>query len=189
MVSMVPTASLWLPILLSAVAAFVASSIIHMVLKYHSGDYVQAPKEDDVMNALRGLSIPPGDYMIPRAGSMAAMKTPEFQAKWKKGPVVMMTVMPPGQNFMGAQLAQWFVYCLVVGFFTAYVAGLSLAVGTPYPQVFRVVATVSFMGYALGQWPQSIWYRKSWMTTLRLTIDAVIFASLTAGMFGWLWPR
>jgi len=40
---MVPIAALWIPILLSAVIVFVASSIIHMLLPYHRSDYGNAP--------------------------------------------------------------------------------------------------------------------------------------------------
>ena len=50
--------TLWLPILVSAVIVFVVSSIIHMVLRYHSGDYRQLPSEDEVMDALRRFNIP-----------------------------------------------------------------------------------------------------------------------------------
>ncbi len=38
---MVPLSALWLPILLSAVIVFVASSILHMLLPYHRSDYNQ----------------------------------------------------------------------------------------------------------------------------------------------------
>ena len=46
---MVSIISLWLPILLSAVAVFIASSVIHMVLKYHNSDFKKIPAEDEVM--------------------------------------------------------------------------------------------------------------------------------------------
>ena len=45
---MVSISALWLPILLSAVIVFVASSIIHMVLPVHRGDYRKLPEEDRV---------------------------------------------------------------------------------------------------------------------------------------------
>jgi hypothetical protein len=34
----------------------------------------------------------------------------------------------------------------------------------------------------------SIWYHRSWGTTLRYTVDGLVYALLTAGIFGWLWP-
>jgi hypothetical protein len=105
---MVPLASLWLPIVLSAVFVFVVSSIIHMFLNWHANDMTAVPREDDVRNALRPLSIPPGEYFVPHAGSMAASKSPEFQEKLKQGPVAMMRVFPNGPFNMGKSLIQWF---------------------------------------------------------------------------------
>src|SRR5215471_18014762 len=99
---MVPVLSLWLPIVLAAVIVFVASSIIHMVLPYHRNDLLKLPREDDVMAALRGFDVPPGDYGMPRASSMAAMKDPAYQAKMKEGPVAIMTFFPKGSTAMGS---------------------------------------------------------------------------------------
>jgi hypothetical protein len=118
---MVPVMSLWLPILVSAVIVFVASSIIHMMLPYHRSDYGKVPAQDDLLDALRRFNIPPGDYLLPRANSMKDMQDPAFVEKMKKGPVLFMTVFPTGSFGMGPQLMQWFVYCLVVGVFAAYV--------------------------------------------------------------------
>src|SRR5260370_4805025 len=117
---------LWLPILVSAVFVFIASSIIHMVLPWHKGDYPKMPNEDKVTDALRPLAIPPGDYMVPRAASQKDMKSPEFQEKLKKGPVMMVTVVPSGAFSMGRNLSMWFVYCVVVRIFAAYVAARAL---------------------------------------------------------------
>jgi hypothetical protein len=35
----------------------------------------------------------------------------------------------------------------------------------------------------------SIWYSRAWINTIKSTIDGLIYALLTAGTFGWLWPR
>ena len=69
------------------------------------------------------MKLPPGDYCAPYAGSMEAMKSPAFAEKIARGPVVMMTVKPGGSMSMGAQLAQWFVYSVVISVFAAYVTG------------------------------------------------------------------
>ena len=71
-------AALWLPILLSSVIVFVVSSAIHMTSPWHKSDYPKVPNEDKVMDALRPLAIPPGDYMVPRAMSREDMRSPEF---------------------------------------------------------------------------------------------------------------
>lgn len=185
---MVTLTSLWLPILVSAVLVFIASSVIHMVLGYHGSDYGRLPKEDEIQQALRPFNIPPGDYILPCAGSMKALSDPVFKEKWQKGPVATLTVMAPGTNFMGAQLAQWFVYCALIAFFAGYVASRTIAPGADYLIVFRVVGTTAFMAYALGMWQMTIWYRKSATTSFKNTFDSLIYACLTAGAFGWLWP-
>ena len=186
---MVALSELWLPIVLSAVMVFAASSVIHMLLTYHRSDYGPVPKEDEVMTALRSFAIPPGDYMMPRAGTMGEMKSPAFVEKWKKGPVVSMTVLPPGQNLMAARLAQWFVYCLVVSLFAAYIASRALDRAAPYLEVSQIASTTAFVGYGLALWQNSIWYRRKWSTTLKSNFDALIYGFLTGGVLGWLWPQ
>jgi hypothetical protein len=181
--------ALWLPILLSAALVFVASSIIHMMMPWHKSDYLAVPNQDKVMDTLRPFAIPPGDYMMPRPASMAEMKTPEFAEKANKGPRMVLTVMPNGQMSMGTNLVNWFLYSVVVGVFAAYIASRTLHPGTQYLRVFQLVGATSFMGYALGLWQMSIWYRRSWSTTVKSTIDGLIYALVTAGAFGWLWPR
>ena len=181
--------ALWLPILLSSVIVFVASSIIHMVLPWHKTDYPKVPDEDRVRNALRPFAIPPGDYMVPRCDDTKELRTPEFAEKLNQGPVIVMTVLPNGQWSMGRNLGLWFLYCAVVGVFAAYVAGRALPAGASYAHVFQFVGATAFIGYALALWQMSIWYRRAWSTTIKATIDGLIYALLTAGTFGWLWPH
>jgi hypothetical protein len=186
---MTSLASLWLPILLSAVIVFVASSIIHMALPWHKNDYGQVPQESQVMDALRPFSIAPGDYMLPRCSDMQQSRTPEFQAKLKQGPVMLISVWPNGPMSMTNSLVLWFVYSIVVGVFAAYVASVALPPGAAYLHVFQIVGTVAVAGYALALWPMSIWFRRAWSTTIKSSIDGLIYAALTAGVFGWLWPK
>ena len=185
---MVPLASLWLPILVAAILVFVVSSIIHMVLPYHRSDYGMVPREDDVMESLRRFDIPPGDYVVPCPGTPANMRSPEYVSKRAKGPVMMMTVWPAGPPTMGMQLALWFAYSLLIGLFAGYVAAIVLGPGAPYLTVFRITGTVAFAGYALALWQNSIWFNRAWSITLKSTFDGLVYALVTAGAFGWLWP-
>ncbi|MBV8343274.1 MAG: hypothetical protein JO173_12930 [Gammaproteobacteria bacterium] len=186
---MISLASLWLPILVSAVFVFIASSVIHMTPLWHKSDYPAMPREVEVLDALRPFAIPPGEYFIPRPANMKEMRTPEFIERMKRGPVATLTVMPNGVPAMNRNLTQWFLFLLVVGLFTAYVAGRSLPAGTPYLRVFQIVGATAFIGYFLAQCQQSIWYRRPWGVTLKYGLDGLIYAMLTAGTFGWLWPR
>ena len=181
--------ALWLPILLSAVIVFVVSSIIHTVLPWHKSDYARVPNEDKVMDALRPLAIPPGDYMLPRPSSSQEMRSPDFAEKVKRGPVMVLTVMPNRMMPMGKNLAIWFLYSAIISLFAAYVAGRALPVGAPYLRVFRFAGTTAFLGYSGALWQMSIWYRRAWSTTIKSTIDGLIYGLLTAGTLGWLWPR
>jgi len=181
--------TLCLPILLSSVIVFVVSSVIHMVLPWHKTDYPKMPNEDKFMDALRPLAVPPGDYMVPRPSSTQDLRSPEFAEKMKRGPVMVLTVMPNGPVVMGKNLVLWFLYSAVVGIFAAYVAGTALPAGAPYLRVFQFVGVTAFIGYSVALWQMSIWYRRAWRLTIKATVDGLIYALLTAGIFGWLWPQ
>tara|TARA_B100000949_G_scaffold220999_1_gene221392 strand:+ start:74 stop:637 length:564 start_codon:yes stop_codon:yes gene_type:complete len=185
---MVSVASLWLPVLLSAVFVFIASAIIHMALSYHKQDKRPLPDEKGVMDALRPFKIPPGDYIVPHANDMKETSTPEFLEKTKQGPVVLMTVLPNGPMNTGRSLGMWFTYAVLVGVIAGYVTGLTLGPGADYRVVFRIVSTIAFTGYALAILESSIWWYQGWGATLRKMFDGLVYALLTAGTFGWLWP-
>lgn len=185
---MVSIISLWLPIILSAVLVFVLSSIIHMVLPYHKSDFKKLPEEDKVMEDIGKFNIPPGDYMFPDAADSKERSSQEFKDKLNKGPVGVMTIFPSGGFNMGSSLVIWFIYCLIVEIFAAYIASRALASGAYYLSVFRFAGATAFIGYGLALMQNSIWYRKSWATTFKFIFDGLIYALFTGGIFGWLWP-
>ena len=181
--------SLLIPIVLSAVIVFVVSSIIHMASPWHRNDYPKLPNEDQLRSVLRPLNIPPGDYMIPRPTGKEEMRSPEFAEKVRQGPNMVVTFLPNGPFSMKSNLVQWFLYALVVSVFAAYVAGRALPPGSPYLSVFRFVGVTAFIAYSVALWQMSIWYRRSWAITAKASVDGLIYALLTAGTFGWLWPH
>jgi hypothetical protein len=185
---MVPLAALWMPIVLSAIFVFIASSIMHMFLPYHRGDYRALPEEEKTLSSLRELGLKRGLYIFPFSGHKE-MNTPAMKEKYKLGPVGMMTVLasepPPMPKFLGL----WFAFCLLIGIFVAYVTGHALEAGTPYGGVFRVAGTVAFMSYGLGRLSDAIWRGQTWSVTIKEVIDGLVYGLLTAGTFGWLWPR
>ena len=185
---MVSLASLWLPILLSAVIVFIASSIMHVVLKYHQSECHQVPDEDKFLAQLRSVNIARGFYPFPYCRH-EDMKSPAVQDKFKQGPVGFLTVIPSGPPAMSKFLVQWFIYLLLIGFFVAYLAAHTLAPGTHYLEVFRVVGTAAFLAYGLSSVVNSIWKGQTWSQTTKEVIDGLIYGLLTAGTFGWLWPR
>ena len=185
---MVGIAALLVPIFLSAVIVFLASSLLHMVLTYHRSDYQKLPNEDAVGAAIRAGNAAPGQYLIPHM-SMAEMRSPEGIEKFKKGPVGMLFLRQSGAPGMGKNLVQWFVYSLVVGVFVAYITGRTVGAGAPYLSVFRVAGTAAVLAYAGGAPIDSIWRWQTWGATVKAIIDGLVYALLTAGTFGWLWPK
>ena len=53
----------------------------------------------------------------------------------------------------------------------------------------RSFCNIGLPDYSLALWQSSIWYGRAWGTNLRLTIDGLVYGMLTAGTFGWLWPK
>jgi hypothetical protein len=185
---MVPLAALWLPNLLSAIIVFVASSVMHMLLPYHKSDYRQLPEEDKLLTALRGAGLTRGLYVFPFC-THKNMKSPAIVEKYKRGPVGMMTLFSSGPPVMAKFLGLWFVYCLIIGFFVAYLTAHTVASGATYRAVFRVAGSAAFMAYGLGSLSNSIWKGQPWSMTAKEVIDGLVYGLLTAGTFGWLWPR
>jgi nucleoside recognition membrane protein YjiH len=186
---MFPLTALWLPILLSTVIVFFASFIMHMVLSYHKSDYRKLPDEDRVTDAMRSAGVTRGPaYFFPYF-PFKEMKSAPVMEKFKRGPVGLLTVLPSGPPAMGKNLIQWFLYCLVISIFAAYLSGRTLSPGTAFWQVFRVVGTVAFLGYGAAHAQESIWSGRSWVVTLKHLFDSVIYAVLTAGTFGCLWLK
>ncbi len=186
---MVELTALWLPIVLSAVVIFVASSIMHMVLPYHRSDYSKLPNEDSILAALRKEGVVPGNYDFPHCTGPKEMNSPEIMEKFKRGPVGLINIVPNGPPAMGKILSQWFAYGLAISFVVAYLTGRTLAPGTAYLAVFRVAGTAAFLGYAGAVATDSIWKGQSWSTTFKFIFDGLVFGALTGGVFGWLWPR
>jgi hypothetical protein len=181
--------ALWLPILLSAVGVFIVSSAIHMAPLWHKNDYPEMPKEDEVREALGPLAVPPGDYMVPRPSSHADLRSAEFVQKLETGPVMIVTVLPNGPMGMASNLVKWFIYSAVVGLFSAYITGRALPPGAAPLNVFRFASATAFLAYSVALWQMSIWYRRAWVSTIKSTVDGLVYAVVTAAVFAWLWPR
>jgi hypothetical protein len=185
---MVSLSVLLVPILLSAVIVFAASSIIHMVLKYHASDYRQLPEEDKLLGALRPAGLTPGLYHFPHC-THKDMNSPATQEKFKQGPVGMLTVFPSGPIALPKFLVMWFAYSVLVGLFVAYVTGRTLPRGVGYSVVFHIAGMAAFLAYGLGPLVNGIWKGQPWSIVIKESFDGLVYSALTAGTFGWLWPH
>lgn len=171
---MAPFAQLWLPALASAALVFVASSVIHMLLKWHNSEYRSFSDEEGVRAALRADA--PGQYVVPYIGDMKRMKEPQVQRKLEEGPVAFVTLRRAGSFNMGAPLALWFAYTAAV---SAIAGGVTL--GLPAP-----TGVVAFLAYAGGAIQQGIWMGKPWSSVAKEVLDAAIYGALTGMAFAWL---
>jgi hypothetical protein len=186
---MTPFMSLLLPIIVAAIAVFVLSSIIHMMMPWHKSDYSPFPDEDGVMDALRPFAIPPGDYMAPAPRSIDDMKSPDFMAKRTRGPVLIATVMKNGGFTMGPTMAVWFLFSLVISVIVGCITGSILGPGADGRSVFHYSAAITFMSYCMGAVPLSIWYQRKWSTTFKNALDSLIYAAGTGAVFMLMWPK
>ena len=186
---MVTLGMLWLPILVATVLVFIASSVIWMALPYHKSDTRKLPDEGAALEPLATQDLAPGEYRFPWADDMKAMKEPAFIEKLSRGPVGFLTILPKGEFPMGKTLTQWAIYCLAIGVLVAYVTGRTLAPDAHYLEVFRVAGTVAFLAYSGGHLPDAIWWGKPFANAWKEVADGLVYGLLTAGAFGWLWPR
>lgn len=179
---------LWLPIVLGTFLAWIASGLIHMLIKYHNADYQQLKNEDEVMAAVRNGSPKLGLYTFPYCIDMNEMKNESVQERFRQGPVGLLTVMPSGMPNMGKLMVQQISFFLVGCILIAYCATLALEPGAAYMTVFRFVATVGFLAFGWAVIPYSIWFGHLWSMTAKYLLDALIYGLVVAGTFAWLWP-
>lgn len=186
---MVPWSALFLPALVASVLVFIASSLIHMVIKWHQPEYKTLANADDVLVAVRKTSPVPGKYVMPYCHDSKDMASPQMQEKLAAGANVVMYVRPSGAVKLGLFLGKWWLYTLVVSLVVGYVARATTPAGAEYLQLFQVVGASAWLAYAWAIPSDSIWIGKTWSSTFLYMIDGLIYAALTAGSFAWLWPK
>jgi len=186
---MISLVQLWLPILVAAVAVFVASSLIHVVFRWHAADTKGLANEDDVRAVMRAGGVGPGQYFIPFCPDKKELANPEVVAKFKEGPVGLLVLWPLGAPNMARPLGLWFALNVVIAILAGYLACRTLAAGSSFAQIVRVVGIFAFAAYACGPVQQAIWMGRPWASAGKEVGDALIYAVVTGLAFGWLWPR
>lgn len=186
---MVSVEQLWLPIIASAVAVFVASSILHMVIKWHKADYKPLPNEDEVRAALRSSSKAPAQYMVPYCEDPKDFKKPEVMQRFVDGPIALIAIRKPGAPAMGPFLGQWFALNLAVAILAGYIASKMVPAGASFLAICRPVSVLTFAAYATGSVTDFIWMGKPAGNMVRELVDAFIYGLVTAIVFALLWPK
>jgi hypothetical protein len=175
---------LWLPILVAAAVMYFASTLIWVVFKWHNADYNKLGDEEAARAGLQGNK--PGFYLLPYCPDPAELKKPEVRQKFEDGPFAYITMVPNGVPRMGSKLISMIVYFLVIAFICAYVVTRTLPPDAEYLAVFRIAGTVAFIANSIALVPESIWFERPWAMTAKNFLDAIIYAVLTGGVFGWL---
>jgi hypothetical protein len=178
--------SLWLPILLSTAAVWVAASIAWMALPHHKKHFVALPDEQALITHLRAARLAPGNYMFPHFGSHKEASTPEAKAKWKDGPVGNLTIMGPMN--MGRNMALSGLVYLAVSFGVAYLGAVALPRGADFWRVMQVLGTAGVLGYTFAFWPSGIWFGVRLRSMLMMAIDGIVFGLITGAIFAAMWP-
>jgi hypothetical protein len=117
------------------------------------------------------------------------MKSPAIVEKYKQGPVGFITILPSGPPAMPKFLIQWFIYCLLIGFFVAYLTGHTIALRRQLSSRLSCRRHRRVPRLRSGNLSNGIWKGQTWSATIKEVVDGLIYALLTAGTFGWLWPR
>ena len=180
---------LWLPIVVSGLAVFFMSALVWTVMPHHKKDWRGLPNEDAVLAAMRASPPAPGQYAMPFMFDPKLRDDPAMKERIAKGPNGYFTVIPTGSPAMGPMMAKSLVYNIVVALLVAYVAWHALRGPAEYLEVFRIVGTTAMMSYILATVPESIWFGRPWRTFAMQAIDGIAYGLVTAGIFGWLWPR
>lgn len=173
--------SLAVPILLSAVALFVASFLSWMVVQLHRDDWKKLENEDAVMAT--AAKVPVGNYMFPCAKSMEEMKSEEFQKKYDSGPRGILTILPKAN--MGLNLGLTFLYFIAISFLLAYLSSMVLPPGTEFAKVLRFVSTAALMTFLAAMVQHAIWFKTRIFGHL---IESIAFALIVGAFFAMFWP-
>jgi len=178
----------WLPIVVAAVGVFFASSLVHMLFKWHVSSYGALSNEDAVRDAIRAGSARPGMYVLPRCTDMKQMREEPMLKKYREGPVGFLTLIPPGEPGMGKQLLLWFAYNLLVAAAGAFCAVKFVGLGADGHDAAHVAGALALLAYGGGPIQQAIWMGKPWGAAAKELLDALIYAVVTALAFAALWP-
>jgi hypothetical protein len=186
---MISLEQLWIPILLAAALVFVASSLIHMMFKWHNSDFHKLANEDEVRATIRAANPTPGQYLIPYCADPKDMQKDALQQKFREGPVGFLMLRPPCAPSMGKPLVLWFLLNLIIAVVAGYLAAKTVPAGASFLAVCRVVSVVTFLAYACGGLQGAIWMGKPWNSTAKEVLDAFIYGLVSGLAFAWLWPR
>ncbi len=188
---------LWLPIIVSAVAVWIAAAVAWTALPHHKKDFKKLPDESGFIAQLRAMSIPPGSYMIPMCSHSKGGMSEEAKRCMAEGPLGFISLWKPPAT-MGKNMVLSFCVYLGVSITIGYLAwvtlgtpdGLSIgaAAGHSFGRVFQITGTAGILAYVFAHIPGGIWFGTPARSILMNIIDGVAYGCITGAIFAWLWP-
>jgi hypothetical protein len=177
---------LWLPILVSAAAVWMASALAWMALPHHKKDWKGLPDEAAFFRAFDGLNIPQGNYGFPHCGDKSRMKDPEVKRRMEAGQMGILSVF--GKMNMGKNMVITFVVYLAISVFVAYIGAAAVKRGAGFSEAFRVLGTAGVLAYAFGHIPNGVWFGHYPRAILMCVLDGVVYGLITGAVFAAMWP-
>ena len=185
---------LWLPILLSAAAVWIVSTIFGMPFLHHKNDFIGLSDEDGFMDDLRKRGIKPGNYLFPDFRAREAMESEKVKKALSEGPVGHLSVWKTPLT-MGDKMAATFIVNLVVSTLIAYLTRVALPPipgATPSPsfaKVFQFATAAGILAYCFSSIPNALWWGSYKRTIVANVIDGIIYGAITGAIFAWRWPH
>lgn len=187
--------SLWLPILLSAVAVWFLATIASMALPHHKNDFIALPTpeaEDAFMQFIRTSAIKPGNYLFPDFRTSEALKSEKVAKAIEEGPIGHLSLWQPPLT-MASKMAATFAVYLAVSILLALLATITLPLPPAKPaetlKVFEVVTLAGILAYSFSFMPSAIWFGAYKRTIIAGLLDGIAYGALTGAIFAWRWPH
>lgn len=180
--------ALWLPVVLSAAAVWVAFIVATVALPHHKRDFIALPDEDGFMEDLRRRGVPPGNYLFPDFRGRAAMESAKVQKALHEGPVGHLSVWRTPLTMADKMFGTLAVF-LVVSILIAYLTRAAIPGPASFARVFQVAGTAGVLAYCFSFLPGAIWWGSYRRTMVANIIDGVVYGAITGAIFAWRWPH
>ncbi len=180
---------LWQPIVVSAVFVFIISAVIWMATPLHKHDYKNpGEREGAILDMLRKEKLEAGVYCVPWMQCDKGGDKKAAMEKYNAGPWASLTVMGTKPS-MGMSLTLWFVNTLLISAMVGYITYHTLPNNPHYLKVFQAAGTAATLAYCGYLLPLAAWHAVPMKQLPAKFFDGLLYACVTAGTFGWLWPQ
>lgn len=174
--------SLWIPVVATALATMILSTLAWTLLPHHKPDMQEHPNADELAEQVRASDVPPGNYYFPAYG------TPKAPGPFiKAGPWGNLKIYPSAPN-MGRNIALTFLTLLVVAVFVGYITAQACSPGSDTSRVFQIAMTTAVLCHVFGGALNGIWFGKRLRFFITDAIDGLVYSAATGACFALLWP-